>query len=307
MLKPRALRPGDRIGIVAPSSPFERAAFGRGVEEVRSMGFEPVFDDRVFGRSGYLSGAAAARAAAFLSAWQDPSIAAIVAARGGYGSVQVLPLVDPGFLRATPKALVGYSDVTSLLTFVSCQCGMVCFHGPHVAGGLAHQDSGYDRPSFLAALTCAAPMGELKAEGAEVLVQGEAAGRLFGGNLTVLAASLGTPFAFDPPVGHVLFLDETGERPYRLDRLLTQLRLAGLLSRAAAIVFGEMPGCDEPGPGPTARDAVSALVRDFPGPVLFGFPSGHTRGPGVTLPLGVRARVIAHGCPRLVIEEGAVE
>lgn len=307
MLKPRALQSGDRIGIVAPSSPFERAAFDRGVEELRLMGFEPVFDDRVFRRSGYVSGDAAARAAAFLAVWQDRSTAGVVAARGGYGSVQVLPFLDPDVVRAAPKALIGHSDITSLLTFVSCRCSLVCFHGPHVAGGLAHQDNGYDRQSFLAALTSAAPMGELHTDGVETLVSGEAVGPVFGGNLTVLAASLGTPFAFDPPAGHILFLDEVGERPYRLDRLLTQFRLAGLLSRAAAIVFGELPGCDEPGAGPTARDAVAALIRDFPGPVLFGFPSGHTRGPGLTLPLGVRARVVAHGSPLLVIEEGAVE
>jgi muramoyltetrapeptide carboxypeptidase len=307
MLKPRALRPGDRIGIVAPSSPFERAAFDRGIEELRLMGFEPVFDDRVFSRGGYVSGDAAARAAAFLEVWQDPSIGGVVAARGGYGSVQVLPFLDPDIVRATPKALIGYSDVTSLLTFISCRCNLVCFHGPHVAGGLAHQDNGYDRSSFVAALMSAAPMGALPADGVEALVRGEAVGPVFGGNLTVLAASLGTPFAFDPPAGHVLFLDEIGERPYRLDRLLTQFRLAGLLSRAAAIVFGQLPGCDEPGAGPTARDTVAALVRDFPGPVLFGFRSGHTRGPGLTLPFGVRARVVARESLSFVIEEGAVE
>jgi muramoyltetrapeptide carboxypeptidase len=130
---------------------------------------------------------------------------------------------------------------------------------------------------------------------------------LLGGTLTQLAASLGTPYAFDPPPGSILFLEDVGERPYRLDRLLTQLRLAGVLERAAAIVWGELPGCDEPGGEPTARDTIVDALADFPGPMLFGFPSGHTAGPLWTLPLGVRARVVAHGTPRLVIEEAAVE
>jgi muramoyltetrapeptide carboxypeptidase len=307
MLKPRALCPGDRIAIVAPSSPFEREAFDRGVAELGAIGFEPVFDERVFSRTGYVCGDARERASALASAWQDPSIAGVLAARGGYGSVQMLPFLDPDAARASRKPLVGYSDVTSLLSFLSGRCGMVCFHGPHVAGGLAQGASGYDRRSFLAALSSTAPMGELGGESVEVLVGGEARGPLFGGNLTVLAASLATPYAFDPPPGHILFLEEVGERPYRVDRLLTQFRLSGLLGRAAGIVFGEMPGCDEPGGEPTARSVVAALLREFNGPVLFGFPSGHTRGAGVTLPLGVRARVVGVGSPRLVIEEAAVE
>jgi muramoyltetrapeptide carboxypeptidase len=121
-----------------------------------------------------------------------------------------------------------------------------------------------------------------------------------------LLASLGTPFAFDPPPGHVLFLDEVSERPYRLDRMLTQLRQTGLLARAAAVVFNELPRCDEPSGEVTARAVVADLFRDFPGPVLFGVPSGHTPGASITLPFGVECRVIGDAHPRLVIEESAV-
>ena len=130
---------------------------------------------------------------------------------------------------------------------------------------------------------------------------------LIGGTLTQLVASLGTPYAFDPPPGHVLFLDEVGERPFRIDRMLTQLRLSGILARASALVFGELPRCDEPGGNPAIRSIVADLVADFPGPVLFGLPSGHTTGPTLTLPFGVRARVVAGLRPILVIEEAAVE
>jgi muramoyltetrapeptide carboxypeptidase len=119
-------------------------------------------------------------------------------------------------------------------------------------------------------------------------------------------ASLGTPYAFSPPSGAVLFFEDVGERPYRLDRMLTQLRLANVLARARAIVFGEMPGCDEPGGGLTARSVIADLLRDFPGPVLVGLPSGHTTRPARTLPLGVKARVVAAPTPMVIVEEAAV-
>ena len=135
---------------------------------------------------------------------------------------------------------------------------------------------------------------------------GEAAGILVGGTLTQLTASLGTPYAFDPPAGSVFFLDEVGERPYRIDRMLTQLRLSGLLARASAVVFGELPNCDEPGGNPAARAAVGDVLADFPGPILYGLPSGHTTGATLTLPFGVRTRVVGGGRPMLVIDEAAV-
>jgi muramoyltetrapeptide carboxypeptidase len=124
--------------------------------------------------------------------------------------------------------------------------------------------------------------------------------------VTQLLATMGTKFEFDPPPGYVLFFEEVGERPYRLDRMVTQLRQTGLLARASAIVIGELNGCDEPGGQPTGRGVMADVLADFPGPVLFGFPSGHTKGAVYTLPLGVECRVVANGRPRLVIEEAAV-
>jgi len=128
-----------------------------------------------------------------------------------------------------------------------------------------------------------------------------------GGTLTQLVSSLGTPFAFDPPAGHVLLVDEVGERPYRLDRMMTQLAFSGVLERASAIVFNQLPGCDEPGGRPTARETLADVLRDFPGPILFGLRVGHADGPAVTVPLGVNARVEATGTPAIVMEEAAVE
>ena len=306
MRKPPALRPGDRIAIVAPASPFTREDFDSGIEEVRSLGFEPVYDESVFARDRYLAGPPELRARAFQDAWADASVTGVIAVRGGYGSVQLLPLLDPREIRATPKVFVGYSDNTSLLTWLTQDCELVAFHGPMLAGRLAKGAAGYDRDTFMRCLCRPEPVGEIVHPQLETLVPGEAAGQLVGGTLTQLAASLGTRFAFCPPDGCVLFLDEVGERPYRLDRLLTQLRLAGILARTAAIVFGELPECDEPGGSLRARETVRELTKDFRGPVLFGLPSGHTDGACLTLPLGVRARVTAGSRPAVVIEEPAV-
>jgi muramoyltetrapeptide carboxypeptidase len=307
MLKPRALRAGDRIGIVAPASPFSREAFDAGVGELRRLGYEPVYDESVFARRRYTAGDAALRAAAFQRAWDDPSLAAVMAARGGYGSVQLLPLLDPSAIRLAPKAFIGYSDNTSLLDWLRGQCGLVTFHGPMLDGRFAKGDAAYDLDTFTRVLTRAEPAGRISHPQVEALRPGEARGVLLGGTLTSLLASLGTPYAFDPPAGHVLFVDEVGERPYRIDRMLTQLRLSGLLSRASAIVFGELPRCDEPGEGgPAIRDVLADLLAEFRGPVLFGLPSGHTNGACMTLPFGVSARVVTGAQPAVIIEEAAV-
>jgi muramoyltetrapeptide carboxypeptidase len=306
MRKPRALAPGDRLAVVAPASPFTREEFDRGVEEIRRLGFEPVYDDTVFARQRYVAGSPALRAAAIQAAWRDPSIAGLVGVRGGYGSAQVLPLLDRAEAVRACKPFVGYSDLTAVLTFLTLGCRLVAFHGPMLAGRLGRGAEGYDERSFMSALCRREPMGELAPPGLEAIRSGDATGMLLGGTLTQLLASLGTAFAFAPPDGYVLFLDEVGERPYRLDRMVVQLRQTGLLDRAAAVVIGELPRCDEPTGDPTARAVMAELFADFRGPVLIGFPSGHTVSPAMTLPFGVRARVLADPRPRLVIEEAAV-
>lgn len=307
IVKPRALEPGARIAVVAPASPFKRDEFDAGIAELTRLGFVPVYDDSVFARRSYLAGSAELRAEAFRRAWRDPSIGGIVAVRGGYGSAQLLPLLDVDEIRTACKPFIGYSDLTSLLTFITTGCGVVAFHGPTVAGRLGRLAAGYDRESLLRAVSRREPVGELTSPGVETIRPGEARGPLLGGTLTQLVASLGTPFAFSPPSGHVLFLEDVGERPYRLDRMMTQLRQAGILARAVAIVIGEMARCDEAAGDPTARAVMADTLSEFSGPVLFGFPSGHTNGPAMTLPFGVSCRVVAAARPCLVIEESAVQ
>ena len=305
--KPRALAPGARVAVVAPASPFEREQFEAGVAELRALGFDPVWDDRVFARRGFASGDAPLRAASFDDAWQRPDIDALIGARGGYGSVQLLPYLDPTRLAAQPRAFIGYSDLTSILTFLVCHCGIVAFHGPSVAGRLGRGAEGYDRESFLAMLMNVEPPRELMSYGMEAVKPGDVGGRLLGGTLTQLAAAAGTPYALAPWDDTILLLEDVAERPYRLDRMLMQLRLSGALNHVRGIVLGTFPKCDEPGGSPTARGVLADALADFPGPVVFGFPTGHVDGPAVTVPLGVRARLVAGETTRLIIEEAAVE
>ena len=253
MLKPRALEPGSRLAVVAPASSFPRDEFDDGIAELKRLGFIPVYDDSVFARLPYVAGPAALRADAIHKALVDPTIAGIIGVRGGFGSAHVLPLLDRSEIRRARKAFIGYSDLTSLLAFVSTGCELVAFHGPTVAGRLGKGTGAYDRDSFVNALCRRQPMGELTTPAVETIKGGEVSGPLFGGTLAQLVASLGTPFAFSPPQGHVLFLDEVNERPYRLDRMITQVcwRVRRLSSSASC-------------PGATSHRAVRPPERSSP-------------------------------------------
>ncbi len=307
MRKPRALREGDRIALVAPASPFARDDFDAGVAELRAAGLRArVRRQRL--RPPIATSPARRRRAPPPSAtpgsirrWRR-----IIAVRGGYGSVQMLPLLDARDFAGVAKAFIGYSDNTSLLTWLNQACGVVAFHGPMLEGRLARGEAGYDRDTFRRCLCRAEPTGAIAHPLLETLRPGEAAGVLVGGTLTQLVASLGTPYAFDA-AGRGGAVPRGRRRtavPPRPDA--DAAAPGGMFERAAAIVFGEMPGCDEPGGQPAARDVIVDLFEGFPGPVLFGLPSGHTDGPTLTLPFGVRARVVAAAHPRLIVEEAAV-
>jgi len=300
----RPAGPGSRVALVAPASAFPHDAFHRGVAELRRLGFDPVWEDRVFDKQAFSAGSAAARTAELQHALTRPDVDAVIAVRGGYGSIHTLAGLDVEAIRRARTAFVGYSDVTSVHAFIGGHAGLTSIHGPMIDRRLSQGHAAYDPASLLAALSDR-PMGPIAPEGVEVLKAGEARGVLVGGTLTQLVGLLGTPFDSAPPADHVLFVDEVHERPYRLHRLLTQWRHAGRLDAASAWVFGQLPHCDEPGGAVTARDVIREFAADFRGPVLFGFPSGHTTTPLVTLPFGVPVRVAATGAPALVFDEAA--
>jgi muramoyltetrapeptide carboxypeptidase len=306
MRKPRALTPGDRVAVVAPASGCPADELQGGITELRRLGFEAVHSPAVEARGLFSAGPAGTRARDFTAAWTDPSVSALIALRGGYGSAQILPLLDAAVIGASPKIFIGYSDTTAILTWLTCHAKVTALHGPMLEGRLSRGPAGYDERSFLGLLRGEVPLA-LPCPGSIVLRGGEASGKLFGGTLTQLTASLGTPYAFSPPDDCVLFLEDVNERPYRIHRMLVQLAQAGIVARARAIVLGEMPGCQEPGPGtPTAVDAARDALSGFSGPILAGFPSGHTNGACVTLPLGATVRVQTEGEPALHVEESPV-
>jgi muramoyltetrapeptide carboxypeptidase len=300
-LKPKAVGPGSVVGVVAPASPVRREFVEQGVRELEGLGFRPRLGPRLYHRGRYTAGSAEDRLQDWTELWEDPDVEALFCARGGYGSMDLLTRLSPERARENPKVVLGSSDATALLAFLGSGAGLSTFHGPMVAQQIARGD--YDRGNLLAVLGSREAPGTIAAERAEALHPGAAEGPLLGGCLSILAALVGTRFL--PSFrGALLFIEDTQTKPYQIDRMLTQLRLAGLLDGVRGMIFGEMPGCEQhPDQGYSLEDMLRDWTAYLHVPVLFGFPSGHTRSKGLTLPLGTRARLDGDG---LTLLEGAV-
>lgn len=307
-LKPKALGPGDLIGVAAPGGPVEEERLQRGVAELEALGFAVRVAEGTLARRGFTAGPPAVRLAGLQGLLAAPDVGAIVCARGGAGVIQLMPKLDPEAFRAQPKLLVGYSDVT-LLHLLMARAGLTSVHGPMAARELADGEPAYDRPSLWQALT---GEGEPYASGPDELValrEGAAEGILRGGCLSLLAAAAGTPWALatggEPTI---LFIEDVDEKPYRVDRMLRQLRAAGAFDGVRGVVFGDMKGC-APGIDEdyALEDVLLEALVGLDVPVALGLSSGHAVGPNVALPLGVRARLACQGeAARLEVREAAV-
>jgi muramoyltetrapeptide carboxypeptidase len=288
--RPRALRPGDLIGLAAPAGAVEAGDLGRGVAELESLGFRVRVSGGLLERTRFTAGPVSRRLEELRALFASPEVSGIVCARGGAGSAALLEGLDPDFLRSHHKALVGYSDVTFLHLALG-RLGLVSFHGPMVARELAR--GAYDRASLLHALTGGGAPYASEPDDLVPLREGEAEGRLLGGCLSILAAAAGTPWAFRPdPAGTLLFLEDVDERPYRIDRMLFQLRASGAFEGVRGVVLGDLAGCsprlDE---GYGLEEVLGEALDGLGVPVALGLSSGHSRSPCVTLPLGARARL----------------
>lgn len=286
--KPPRLHPGDLIGVVSPAAAVGEEPLRRGCAELERLGFAVRVGAHALDRSRFLAGTDQIRARELMTMLQDPEVRAIVCSRAGYGSGRILPLLDFSAFPQTPKIFLGYSDVSLLLNAFVQQAGWVSFHGPVVAGEFATHFSPRSRAHLLGLLTTG--------HGAEhlpfplTLRDGIAEGRLLGGCLSVLVTTLGTPFALDTR-GAILFLEDVGEKPYRIDRMLTHLKQAGKLDGLAGIIFGEMSGCMGETNDPTLLLSVlTDVFADYDYPVGFGLPAGHN-GENFTLPLGIPVRL----------------
>lgn len=290
ILKPPPLRRGDTIGIVAPASNVKREDVEAGTARLREIGYEVVIGESIFEQELYFAGSPEARAHDLHRMFERTDVKAIVCARGGYGSNYLLPLIDLDVIRRSPKPVIGYSDLTSLLTWICDETGLVTFHGPMAAKDFAHED-GVDLESWFASLEGATSwsLNQMR-----TLVPGEAEGVLYGGCLSILVASLGTPYEIQTG-GTILFLEDIGTKPYQVDRMLMQLKLAGKFDGVNGIVFGEMLDCVQPGgQNYTLEDVIVRVLSDLGIPVTLGLPSGHVRANNITLPLGVSARLQAN-------------
>ena len=306
ILKPAALRLGDTVAIVAPASNLKSDYLARGVAELEHLGFRVKYRADILDKALYTAGSDKRRAEELLDALTDPEVKAVWAARGGYGVMRILDRLDEDLLWAEPKIFIGYSDLTALHLYLYRRFGWVTFHGPMAAKDLAGGD--YDRETLLAALTQAQPMGEIKSSKTEMLHRGSGeavSGRLLGGCLSLIVAMMGTPWELDTR-GSILFLEDTAARPYALDRMLQQLKLAGKFDKVQGIVFGEMTDCVQHAEqGYTIQQVLAECTADLGVPVMFGLPSGHTPRGNLTLPLGTMATLNAERGV-LSIDEGSV-
>lgn len=306
VLKPAPLQPGDSVGIIAPASPIQREALEAGCQAIRNLGFRTFYFDNIFNQDLYFAGPPDQRARDLEEMFERDDIRAVICARGGYGANYLLPYLDIELLRRYPKIFVGYSDVTALHTRMN-DAGLVTFHGPMVTKDFAVPE-GVHLPTFHAAVSGRAHWGldsQAIPEFRPVL-RGDAEGLLYGGCLSILAASLGTPFEIHTK-GKIFFLEDVTTKPYQIDRMLMQLKYAGKLDGVAGLIFGEMLGCAQPGGQDYAlEDVVRRIVRELRIPVAFGMPSGHVTHQNVTLPLGVRVRLtVEPDCAQLQFLESA--
>ena len=289
-VRPPALRAGDTVGIIAPASGFRRDEFEAGCDELRRLGYKPFCLSSIFERDGYFAGTPQRRLDELHEMFARPEVKAVLCARGGYGCNYLLPHLDLDLVRANPKIFAGCSDITTLLTYLCDAAGFVTFHAPMVAGDFA-RSGGVDQSSWLAAVSGSETSMSFGPHEVAALVQGAGEGILYGGCLSLLCASLGTPYEIRTG-GTILFLEDRAERPYRIDRMLMQLKLAGKFEGVQGIVFGEMIDCAEPGaPNSMLRDVILRIVGDLGIPVAFGLKSGHVSGGALTLPIGVRAKL----------------
>ncbi len=311
-----ALKPGDTVGLITPSTYVsDPDSLITAERTVRYFGLKPKMGRNVRRREGYLGGTIAERLEDLHEAFRDPEVKAIFPVRGGYGSGQLLDGIDYDLIRRNPKILAGYSDITALHLAIHKRTGLVTFHGPVTLSGF----SDYTQNAFRRALFESAPLGVLTnppesnalrpKHSLRAVRPGRARGPLVGGNLSLVASLMGTPFEIETR-GRILFIEDVGEEPYSMDRMLTQLRLAGKLEQAAGIVFGECAGCRPRDYQPSFASTLSLgeVVDEILGrlrvPVLAGLTIGHTDDQ-LTLPLGVMATLDADRC-ELIVEEPAV-
>jgi muramoyltetrapeptide carboxypeptidase len=305
-IKPAALRSGDKVGIVAPASNIKREWLERGCAVLRGLGYEPVYDESILDRDLYFAGTIERRKSELETMFTRDDIRAIICARGGYGSNYLAPVLDFKKIAMHPKIFVGYSDLTTLLCGFVDAANFVTFHGPMVTKDFAN-DGGVDLDSWNNAMSGVKEWVIGEESGARPLIEGRAEGVLYAGCLSILVASLGTDYEIRTD-GAILFIEDVNAKPYQVDRMLMQLKLAGKLKGVRGLVFGEMLDCRQSADQDyTLEEVIERVVGDLKIPVGFGLRSGHVSRGNVTLPIGVSAHLSVDSGVELRILESATE
>jgi muramoyltetrapeptide carboxypeptidase len=291
IVKPAVLLPGATLAVLSPASTPKPDLVQRGISQLHALGYRTVLSPHALDSGPlYYAGTLEDRVNDLHAAFADSSIDGIVCTRGGWGSAELLPHLDAALIRANPKAFIGYSDHTSLHSWLQKEANLVSFYGPMVAADFARED-GADMASWRHSVQGDGSWSLGVADGLRVLRPGIAEGRLSGGCISMLAEALGTPYAPEMPTQSVLFLEDIGTKPYQWDRMLVHLRYSGLLDRVRGIVFGDMRQCVPPEEADYLERAILHSLRDFDGPIAIGLRCGHVYGANITLPLGIPVKL----------------
>jgi muramoyltetrapeptide carboxypeptidase len=290
-LRIEGLRAGSRVAVVSPASAANAELVMLGVEALRAFGYEPVVMPHALARGPmYYAGTAEERVADLHAAFADESIDGVICTRGGWGSAELLPLLDRELVRANAKVFVGYSDHTSLHAWFWNECGMRTFYAPMVAADWS-RDDGVDEQTWRAAVEGQGVWSVGAEDGLRVLRSGRAEGRLLGGCLSILTEALGTPWALKVEEPCVLFVEDIGTKPYKWDRFLQHMKFAGAMERVVGVVIGDMSANVEKDEMELMRQACLHALRDFEGPIAMGLRCGHVEAGNRSLPLGAWVRM----------------
>ncbi|MFH1355659.1 MAG: LD-carboxypeptidase [bacterium] len=281
LVKPSPLKKGDTIHIVASSSPFERAAFEEGVTLLENWGFKVAYNDNIFDKIPYLAGTDERRAEELITALECPNTKAILFARGGYGAMRLLPLLDKNLKTPKAKIIIGYSDITCLLSYLYQRYQWMTFYGPVVSKDISNTMHEQTMASLQSHLTATNLEKTLTFNNAHSLYKGRATAPLTGGCLTLIVSLLGTSYEINTE-NKILFIEDTNEKPYEIDRMLTHLKLAGKFDHCSGLIFGSLKG---PNPDEHYIETIKGITKEYNIPILFNIPVGHSN-PKLTLPLG---------------------
>ncbi|MCX7688249.1 MAG: LD-carboxypeptidase [Fimbriimonadales bacterium] len=308
-IKPRAISPGDTIGVVSPSGPMTEADLEKGLEPFRQRGYKIVLGEHVLARRGYLAGTDEQRARDLMAMFVRDDVDAVICSRGGYGAARIIPYLDPAVFRNHPKIFAGYSDITVLHLWLQRHVGLVSFYAP-MPITMTREIPAHAMEVFWRALEQPEPLGELPTWQApyRTLVPGKAQGTLTGGCLCLMADSIGTPYEIDTR-NAIVFIEDVDEAPYRLDAMINHLKLAGKWDACRGIAFGEDTRWEqhvkEGESNLTPDEILDDYFKPLGKPAFAGFPFGHIKDP-LTLPYGVLAELDAERGVVSVLESATV-